>query len=390
MPADDILQKLLSQVGSTSPHVAAGSAIGVVTCMHALEGTLPEVLLAEVHDSLLGQVASFAGGGDADQMAVATAVTCLGWLVSHCSWSTSQTEQHPCILSQTFSLALHVLTTLAPALEPVLMQIVHLLPHESLLNVQQSSRVGNAVSALEHAIPESCACVTYAAVNALVAIVEAAPAGEAEALSPLLPALIKVTQGRSEGLHAEYGVLVAAVAFLPRTVAALNAAGLPANAAAVMRPELPKRVLGSASDACIHRAAAVAQAQLLVQQGTNSDCIAHLDSSTLSDLLACVKSCGGAGEGSTKLSKSRPAMSEAAMVYATLLGTLPGLGSVRRACTAGVGHGLLKSSEIRSVGMCKEVAHELERCGLSKGSTDLLSAWLLARCARVSFSSNLQ
>jgi hypothetical protein len=351
--------------------------------MHALEGAVTEEMLTEICERLFRQVEAFAGGGDADQRAAAAAMTSLGWLVAHCSWSTSCGES---IITQTFSLAVHTLTTLAPAVEPLLMQIVSLLPSDSLLSLRQTPHVDAAVAALAQADPESGACMAYSAVSVLVRIGEAAPAAEAEALSPLLLALIKVTQGHSKGMQAGYGVLVAAVALLPCTVASLRAAGLAENAAAILRPELPRRMLTSTSDTCLHRAAAVAQAQLLMQQGSNIDS----RSGGLTELLGCPQSSGGAGAGGTKVSTSRYATSEAATVCSVLLGTFPELGSVARACMQGVTHGLLRNLGANGMGVLKEVASELERCGLSRGRLDLLSAWLLARCARVCPNNMLQ
>jgi hypothetical protein len=392
---EDLVEKLLAVLSPLADAAAAatgGAAIALAAGIEALNGA-DEALVCQVVDALFKVLARGAGGLE-DEAAAAAAVLALGCIAGGYGWQMHATHEHAArVVTQVLSFTVFLLSELSRPLEDILRMVLDLLPAESgppgLWVAFRSPSVDSALTALRSA-PGATASIACAAVGALVSLIEAVPQAEAEALSPVIPAILKACcdnlaggNAVSAGMH---GALVGSVAALPRVVAALQSVGLDDHVNVVLRGNLAGVVLAAAPDASVLVAALVSQASLLAQQ-THAPLHSTPGPSAISaksDVQAFLAALPAEVARGGNLPRGRFVQTAAPMVLATLLGTAAPLGSVRRACMAGPIVGLLQDPRPEHVDAIKGVVKELERCCLG-GTVKLprLSAWLLARCSRV-------
>ena len=395
-PAEDVLDRLLLMLRTPTIAAAAagGAAVGAAAAVDALEG-LDAARVSEVASGLF-TLAARGGGGEEDAAAAAAAVVALGWVAGSCLSDAAPDAQ---IVQDVFSLAVFTLTELVPSLEAVLQSVLALLPvgrggegggHVSWAAVRTQA-VDAALAAFVSLPPGDSAPIACAAITALASIVEEAKA-EADAFSPLVPAVLKACSSSAASMgagSAEYGALIGSLAALPRIVAALSAAGLIANVNFVARADMPATVLANAPDACVHAVALAAQAALLAQR---SHAALHADASTGADKSAVtaakevesfVNRVAEEGVRSTRMPRSRYAAAAVAQAVAALLGSGPDQGGVRSACRAGPAMGLLHEPQASSAQLCKLAVTALERSCFDSAKPNRFAIWLLARCSRV-------
>ena len=392
-PAEDVLDRLLLllRTPTIAAATAGGAAVGAAAAVDAMEG-LDAARVSEVASGLF-TLAARGGGGEEDAAAAAAAVVALGWVAGSCLSGAAPDAQ---IVQDVFSLAVFTLTELVPSLEAVLQSVLALLPvgrrgegggHVSWAAVR--TRVVDAALAAFMSLPlGDSAPIACAAVAALASIVEEAKA-EADAFSPLVPAVLKACSSSAASMgagSAEYGALIGSLAALPRIVAALSAAGLAANVDFVTRADMPATVLANAPDACVHAVALATQAALLAQR---SHAALHADASTGADKSAAkevesfVNIVAEEGVRAKRMPRSRYAAAAVAQALAALLGSGPEQGGVRPACRAGPAMGLLHEPQASSAQLCKLAVTALERSCLDSAKANRLATWLLARCSRV-------
>lgn len=373
VPSDEVLAALLKAV-EAMPLVASAAASGLAVCLTGsseFDGAAHQSS-AEALFALVGRGARSPG----DQQAAAAALDALGRLASDPPRGIDSEVTHD-LLGQTFSLAVLLLQQLEPQCADVVTTITaSLQPEPVQLTPQRTPRVDAALSSLEGLDVADSAPLACAAVHAVAAVSAALPAPQAEAVSPLLPALIKASLGAQEAGSAAYGILVGAVSKLPHVIGALQTAGLLDNASATRRLSLPERVAGSAADACVHRAAVNAQAQLAALpvatatdvQGSGTAAAAFVD-----ELPGLLQRMAG-------LPRARFAASAPALALAALLGVLPAACPRPQPSPAG----LLQDPSAESVAACKQALQLLERHTTGgNAKVDPLSAWLCALAARV-------